>query len=64
MGLGYQTMANGTERQLFQPGIMELQDEELQKGDVKTWCLNDEFNHDKQLMEGKYSIVHGTPDVA
>ena len=43
---------------------MELQVKELQKADVKACCLHDEFNNEKQLMEGKYSIVYGIPEVA
>ena len=42
---------------------MELQFKELQKADVKACCLHDEFN-EKQLIEGKYSIVLGRPEVA
>ena len=48
----------------FKLAIMELQIKESQKADVKACCLHDEFNNEKQLMEGKYSIVHGTPEVA
>ena len=43
---------------------MELQIKELQKTDVKACCLHDESDNEKQLMEGKYSIVYGTPEVA
>ena len=46
-------MANRSERQLFQAGIMEQQVKELQKADIKACCLHDEFNHEKQLMEKK-----------
>ena len=59
MDLGYQAMANRIERQLFQASIMELQVKELQKADVRACCLHDEFNREKKLIEGKYSIVHG-----
>ena len=40
--------------------IMELQVKELQEADVEA-C---ESNNEKQLMEGKYSIVNGTPELA
>ena len=43
---------------------MKLQVKELQKADVKAWCLHDESNNEKRLIEGKYSIVHATPEVA
>ena len=43
---------------------MELQVKELQKADVKACCLHDEFNNEERLMEGKYSIVYGLPEVA
>ena len=43
---------------------MEPQVKELQKGDVKACGPHDEFNHEKQLMEGKYIIVHRTLEVA
>ena len=43
---------------------MKLQVKELQRADVKACCLHDEFNNEKQLMEGKYSIVYLTPEVA
>ena len=36
---------------------MELQVKELQKADVKACCLHDESKNEKQLVEGKYSIV-------
>ena len=48
----------------FKLAMMELQVKELQKADVKTCCLHDEYNNEKQLMEGKYSIVYGTSEVA
>ena len=48
----------------FKMAIMELQVKELQKADVKACCLYDKFNNEKQLMEGKYSTVYGTPEVA
>ena len=38
---------------------MELQVKEIQKADIKACCLNDEFNIEKQIMEGKYSNVYG-----
>ena len=43
---------------------MELQVKELQKADVKACCLDDESNNEKQLIEGKYSVVYGTPEAA
>ena len=48
----------------FKLAMMELQVKELQKADVKACRLHDESNNEKQLMEGKYSIVYGTPEVA
>ena len=42
----------------------QLHVEELQKTDVKTCRLHDQSNNEKQLMEGKYSIVYGRPEVA
>ena len=47
----------------FKLAIMELQVKELQKADANACCLHDEFNNEKQLMEGKYSIVNGLPEV-
>ena len=41
----------------FKLAVMELQVKKLQKADVKACSLHDEFNNEKQLMEGKYSIV-------
>ena len=46
----------------FELAIMELQVKELQKADVRE-CYH-ESNNEKQLVEGKYSIVYGTPEVA
>ena len=43
---------------------MELQVKELQKAHVKACWLHDEFNNEKQLIEGRYSIVYGTSLVA
>ena len=43
---------------------MELQVKEIQKADVKARCVHDVSKNEKQLMEGKYCIVHGTPEVA
>ena len=43
---------------------MEPQVKELQTADVKACCLHDEFNNEKQLMEGKYSILFGLPEAA
>ena len=43
--------------QSFKLASAELQVKELQKAD-------NESNNEKQLMEGKYSIVYGTPEVA
>ena len=48
----------------FKLAIAELQVKELQKADVKASCLYEEFNNEKQLMEDKYSIAYGTPEVA
>ena len=48
----------------FKLAIMELQVKESQKVDVKACCLRDESNNEKKLMESKYSIVHGTAEVA
>ena len=44
--------------------IMELQVKESQRADAKTCCLHNESNNEKQLMEGKYSIVYGTLEAA
>ena len=43
---------------------MKVKVKELQEADVKTCCLHDESNNEKELMEGKYIIVYGTPEVA
>ena len=43
---------------------MELQVEELQKADVKACCLYEEFNNEKQIVEGKYNVVYGIPEAA
>ena len=48
---------------IFQAGLMELQVKELQKADLKASCLHNESGNEKQLMEGKYSIVYGKPEV-
>ena len=53
----------GNPLKFFKLAIMELQVKELQKADVNACCLHDEFNNEK-LMEGKCSIVYGTPEVA
>ena len=50
--------------QSFKLALMELQVKELQKADVKACCLHDESKNEKQLMEGKYSVVCGAPEVA
>ena len=42
---------------------MQLQVKELQKADAKACCLHDDFNNEKQLVEGKDSIVNGLPEV-
>ena len=44
----------------FKLDITELQVKELQKADVKASCFHKEFNNEKQLMEGQFSIVYGT----
>ena len=54
----------GNPSQSFELALMELQVKELQKADVKACCLHDESKNEKQLMEGKYSIVNGTLEVA
>ena len=47
----------GKPRKSFRLAIMEHQVRELQEADVKACCLHEESNNEKQLMEGKYSIV-------
>ena len=41
--------------QSFKLALMEL---EVKKDDVKVCCLHDESKNEKQLMEGKCSIVY------
>ena len=41
---------------IFQAGCNELQVKESQKADMKACCLDDEFNNEKQLVEGKYHL--------
>ena len=52
----------GNPLQFFKLALTELQ--ELQTADVKACCLYDESENEKNLVEGKYSIVYGTPEVA
>ena len=42
---------------------MELQVFELQKADVNACCLLDEFNNERQLVDGKYNIVYGAAEI-
>ena len=54
----------GNPSQYFKPALTELQVKDLRKADVKACFLLDVSKHEKQLIEGKYNIVYGTPEVA
>ena len=47
----------GNHLKSFKLPLMELQVKELQKADIKACCIH-------ELMEGRYSIVYGTTEVA
>ena len=48
----------GNPLKFFKLAIMKLQVKELQKDDVKACSFHDKSCNEKQLMEGRYSIVY------